>query len=115
MLTGSSALRIERERDSLAGRISTLELGTLLLREIAALHDWGEIEPLLGINSLSRLSDRCFWEQLREHGIKNKVVRDKAFEAFSSRGGYPIAHKDPGVPWEQVADQLNETVIRRVI
>ena len=31
-MTGSSALRIEAGRDSLAGRIASLELGTLLLR-----------------------------------------------------------------------------------
>lgn len=42
LLTGSSALRIEYGRDSLAGRISTLELGTLLLREVAALRGWGK-------------------------------------------------------------------------
>src|SRR4030042_7111942 len=32
LLTGSSALRIDYGRETLAGRISTLELGTLLLR-----------------------------------------------------------------------------------
>ncbi|MCL6542816.1 MAG: AAA family ATPase [Roseiflexus sp.] len=37
VVTGSSALRIEAGRDSLAGRITTIELGTLRLREIAAL------------------------------------------------------------------------------
>ena len=35
MVTGSSSLRIEQGRDSLAGRISTLEMGPLFLREIA--------------------------------------------------------------------------------
>src|SRR5579871_6703612 len=33
VVTGSSALRIEAGRDSLAGRITTLEMGPLLLRE----------------------------------------------------------------------------------
>jgi len=37
VVTGSSALRIERGRDSLAGRITTIEAGTLSLTEIAAL------------------------------------------------------------------------------
>ena len=40
VVTGSSALRIEAGRDSLAGRITTLEIGTLLLREIAGLRFW---------------------------------------------------------------------------
>lgn len=34
MVTGSSSLRIEAGRDSLAGRIQTVDMGTLLLREI---------------------------------------------------------------------------------
>jgi predicted AAA+ superfamily ATPase len=37
VVTGSSALRIEAGRDSLAGRITQVEMGTLLLREIAGL------------------------------------------------------------------------------
>jgi predicted AAA+ superfamily ATPase len=42
-------------------------------------------------------------------------VRDQAFTAFSERGGYPVAQARADRPWEEVADQLNETVIRRVI
>jgi predicted AAA+ superfamily ATPase len=34
---------------------------------------------------------------------------------FSERGGYPLAHLRADAPWEQLADQLNETVIKRVI
>ena len=45
MITGSSALRIEAGRDSLAGRIQTLELGPLLLREIIELRRLGRILP----------------------------------------------------------------------
>lgn len=115
LLTGSSALRIEYGRDSLAGRISTLELGTLLLREIAALRGWGELLPLLPPNGLKSLKERDFWETLREHGIRHRETRDQAFAAFSERGGYPITQARADRPWEEVADQLNETVIRRVI
>jgi predicted AAA+ superfamily ATPase len=115
LLTGSSALRIEHGRDSLAGRISTLELGTLLLREIAALRGWGELTPLLPLNGLKELKERGFWEELREYGRKHQRVRDQAFTAFSERGGYPVAQARADRPWEEVADQLNETVIRRVI
>lgn len=115
MLTGSSALRIEHGRDSLAGRISTLELGTLLLREISSLRGWGELNPLLPSNGLENLKKKDFWENLREHGSRNRQLRDQGFEAFSERGGYPIAQTRTDRPWEEVADQLNETVIRRVI
>jgi len=115
LLTGSSALRIEAGRDSLAGRITTLDMGTLQLREIAALRGWGEIPPLLPFNGISHLKEKAFWENLREHGRKYRELRDRAFAAFSERGGYPVAQVRPDRPWEEVADQLNETVIRRVI
>lgn len=115
LLTGSSALRIEHGRDSLAGRISTLELGTLLLREIASLREWEDLPPLLPLNSLKNLKHRDFWESLREHGKRHREVRDRVFAEFSQRGGYPIAQARADRPWEEVADQLNETVIRRVI
>ncbi|MBI2321651.1 MAG: ATP-binding protein [Chloroflexi bacterium] len=115
LLTGSSALRIERGRDSLAGRISTLELNTLLLREISALRGWGELEPLLPPNGVSQLGQVEFWSALREHGWRHREVRDRAFGAFSERGGYPVAQVRTDYPWPEIADQLNETVIRRVI
>jgi len=115
LLTGSSALRIERGGESLAGRISTLELGALLLREIASLRGWGEIPLSLSSNGLHALREKAFWEELREQGLRYHDVRDKALEGFSERGGYPIAQARPDRPWEEVADQLNENVIRRVI
>lgn len=115
LLTGSSALRIEYGRDSLAGRISTLELGTMLLREIASFHKLGEISPLLVLNGLGPIKEQRFWKGLREHGVQNQKVRNLAFAAFSERGGYPIAQVRTDRPWEEVADQLNETIIRRVI
>jgi predicted AAA+ superfamily ATPase len=115
MVTGSSALHIEHGWDSLAGRISTLDLGALLLREIAAMQGWGDIPPFLPLNGLKNLKDRQFWQALREHGVVHRQVRDRAFAAFSERGGYPIAQVRVDRPWEEVADQLNETVIRRVI
>lgn len=115
LLTGSSALRIEHGRDSLAGRISTLEMGSLLLREVAALHGWANLPPVLSFNGLKPLKEREFWLGLREHGVSNSQVRDKAFREFSERGGYPMAQARSDWPWEDVADQLNETVVRRVI
>ena len=115
LLTGSSALRIERGRDSLAGRISTLEMGPLTLREIAVLREYGEVQPLLPINGLDRLRTPAFWEEVRERGARNRAVRDQAFAAFSERGGYPVAQVRSDESWEELADYLNETVIRRVI
>ncbi len=115
VVTGSSALRIEAGRDSLAGRIAPLDLGTLLLREIAGLRFGEEVEPLFPPNGLDALLRIEFWREMSEHGFRRRQARDQAFAAFSERGGYPIAHAATAVPWPEVADQLNETIIRRVI
>ena len=115
IVTGSSALRIERGRDSLAGRISTIEAGTLSLTEIGALRELDPPDPFLPDNGLSPLLDKDFWLTLREHGLIHKEFRDEAFLHFSERGGYPLVHNLKDVNWPLLADQLNETVIRRVI
>jgi predicted AAA+ superfamily ATPase len=90
-------------------------MNTLLIREIAALHGWGDLEPMLPVNGLGPLTTREFWDDLRAYGRQNQTLRNRAFAAFSERGGYPIAQARTDRPWEEVADQLNETIIRRVI
>ena len=115
LVTGSSALRIELGRDSLAGRITTIELGTLLLREVAGLRFHESLKPHLPENGLEPLLDKEFWRGLQSYGHKERDIRNKAFEAFSARGGYPMAQAMANVPWPEVADQLNETVVKRAI
>jgi len=115
LVTGSSALRIEAGRDSLAGRVTQVELGTLLLREIAGLRFGEGLKPFLPENGLEPLLRQNFWQELQAHGLKNRAVRDESFRAFSERGGYPIVHAHPQTPWPEIADQLNETVIQRAI
>lgn len=115
LVTGSSALRIEAGRDSLAGRITTFEMGPLLLREIAQLRGFGIIEPFMQPNGLSPLKDKQTWLDLIGYGKNHERIRQEAFTAYSERGAYPIAQKQFDTPWEQVADFLNETVVRRAI
>lgn len=115
LVTGSSALRIELGRDSLAGRITTLEAGVLSLTEIALLRAIDLGRPFLVDNGLEPLSRLDFWRALREDGRTRSDARDESFLHFSERGGYPLAHERAAVHWEMVADQLNENVIRRVI
>jgi predicted AAA+ superfamily ATPase len=115
LVTGSSALRIEAGRDSLAGRISQVELGTLLLREIVGLRCQQDIRPYLPENGLAPLLEEAFWRDLQRFGETHLAVRDQAFKMFSDLGGYPMAQANWETPWPQVADQLNDTVIKRAI
>ena len=115
IVTGSSALRIEAGRDSLAGRISTIEIGPLLLREIAEMRGVASIAPFLTYNGLSPLKEKGFWQELRAFGEVHRPARDLAFSAFSDFGGYPLAHNRPDSTWEEVSSQLVETVVRRAI
>ncbi|MCC6272705.1 MAG: ATP-binding protein [Deltaproteobacteria bacterium] len=115
VVTGSSALRIELGRDSLAGRISTIEAGVLSLTEIAMFHGIDLGPPFLHDNGLEPLTRPEFWSELSSHGKNKETPRDIAFKWFSDRGGYPLAHQKSDINWPQIADQLNETIIRRVI
>ena len=54
-------------------------------------------------------------QNLRVGNVSREQIRDEAFRAFSERGAYPIAHARPDRPWDELADLLNETVIRRAI
>jgi predicted AAA+ superfamily ATPase len=115
VVTGSSALRIELGRDSLAGRINTIEAGVLSLTEIARLRSIPLGPPFLPDNGLSPLVRVEFWRDLARHGAAAHQERDRAFHAFSERGGYPLGHAHAEVSWPELADQLNENVVRRVI
>ncbi len=115
MVTGSSALRIEAGRDSLAGRVQTIEMGPLLLREIADLRGFGIVDAYLSPNGLAPLKDKAFWQGLREYGEINRDVRDLSFRAFVERGAYPVAQVRSDIPWDELADFLNETVVKRAI
>ena len=115
LVTGSSALRIEAGRDSLAGRVSTIEMGPLLLREIGQFRGLGDLGSYLPPNGFGSLKEKGFWLGLRAFGETHQAYRREAFRAFSERGAYPVAHVRADRPWEEVAEFLNETVIRRAI
>lgn len=115
MVTGSSALRIEMGRDSLAGRIHSLEVGPLRLTEIAALRGFGDLKPFQTENGWKDWLKPAFWRDLSAHAVHQAGVLQQAFAAFSERGAYPLAQAHPDVSWEDIAGQLNETVVKRVI
>lgn len=115
VVTGSSALRIKAGQDSLSGRVAVVELDVLHLSEIAALRGDDSLSPMLKDNNVRQLREKDFWRELREHGIRGRAARDRAFDAFTDRGGYPLAHINAKAPWEEVAGQLTENIVHRVI
>lgn len=114
-VTGSSSLRIEAGRDSLAGRITTIDLGPLLLREIAELRFKESVAPYWGENNLDALTSPDFWRSANVRGAQDSAILRRSFSAFSERGAYPIAHERFDTAWPEIADYLNETVIKRAI
>src|SRR5207249_11693106 len=67
LVTGSSALRIELGRDSLAGRITTIEVGVLSLTEIGMFHGISLGKPLLADHGLEPLTRKEFWQDVAAH------------------------------------------------
>ncbi len=115
LLTGSSSLRIELGQDSLAGRVTTIDLGPLLLREISGLRYGFRGQPRWPSNGVADITRIDFWRDAKLAVRLEQRQRDRAFDSFSARGAYPIAHQDPGQDWQELANYLNETVVRRVI
>ncbi len=115
MLTGSSSLRIEAGSDSLAGRITTVDLGPLALREIHCLRSGQELSPFWADDQVNGVGSMQFWKEAVAQALRQSEARGKAFRAFSERGAYPIAHAMPEIPWPELAANLNETVIKRAI
>jgi predicted AAA+ superfamily ATPase len=75
LVTGSSSLSIEAGRDSLAGRITTIDLGPLLLREIAQLR-FGHVEPpFWAENGLDALAKPEFWRSGIEQAKQVSALR----------------------------------------
>ncbi len=115
LVTGSSSLRIEAGRDSLAGRVTTIDLGPLLLREIAELRYGESHKPFWTDNGLDAIVHVDFWREAVAHCHREVAPRRRAFVAFSERGAYPQAQERYDIPWPEMADYLNETIVRRAI
>jgi predicted AAA+ superfamily ATPase len=115
LVTGSSSLRIEAGRDSLAGRIGTVDLGPLLLREISELRFHQPAASSWMDNGHETITSREFWQDGIERGMNEAPVRQQAFRAFSERGAYPFAHDQATATWADIADHLSQNVIRRAI
>ena len=89
VVIGSPALRIELGRDSLAGRINTIEAGVLSLTEIGALRELETPAPFLRDNGLSDLLEKGFWADLREYGSNTSASAKRHSLISPSAAGIP--------------------------
>jgi hypothetical protein len=92
LVTGSSSLRIEAGRDSIAGRVTTLDLSPLTLREIAGLREGGEATPYWIDNGLGVLARRDFW-------LDGRARADAEREARQRIRSLTPTHRPPGKRW----------------
>jgi predicted AAA+ superfamily ATPase len=115
VVTGSSALRIEQGKDTLAGRMDTIELGPLRLREIAGIRKLGSIEPFQGPATTEAWKERDFWMDLIAHGERNAGTRDAAFGWFSLLGGYPMCHNTRETDTARLRQAIVSGVIDKTI
>lgn len=113
VVTGGSALRIARGRDSLAGRMNMLELGPLRLWEIAGLRGDTGLKPV--DRTVSEWRNREFWFDALRHADRQKQSLELAFGAFSRFGGYPLCHATPTGDEGLLREQILENVVKRTI
>ncbi len=115
LVTGSSALRIARGRNSLAGRVSTIELGPLRLYEIAGIRGLGELPPFAAQGPLEDWMTKEFWIELGAHARKHSKALTSSFSHFSRLGGYPVCHQPKTAKVQLLAKTVVETVVTRTV
>ena len=99
----------------MAGRIQTLEVGPFRLVEIAALRGFGTLKPAQPDNGWEEWLHPDFWRNLGRLAVEQATVRDQAFAAFGTGRVSRCPDKSFRYSWPEIADQLKETVINRVI
>jgi predicted AAA+ superfamily ATPase len=112
LVTGSSALRIADGQDSLAGRLSMIELGPLRLGEIVGVRQLGELLPFQPSTRIEDWTRKSFWLDLAAYANQHGKVLKKAFDAFSNVGGYPECHKREA---KQARGELVDDIKRFVV
>lgn len=115
VVTGSSALRIAKGEENLAGRMDTIELGPLRLWEVAGIRGVRGLEAYAPDASLEEWKDREFWLGLLSHGKKQAKQRDEAFRHFSRLGGYPLCHDTSETDEDRLRQQVVAGVINKTI
>ena len=114
-ITGSSALRIQKGHDSLAGRIDMHDLALLRLPEIAGFRKCGALkafEPKLDLTEWAKIS---FWKRLGEYDGGLPIIVDSAFKDYCQFGGYPYCHEKKDRSWAEIRTYINQSIVERTI
>lgn len=115
LVTGSSALRIGRGQDNLAGRMDTIEMGPLRLWEVDGIRGGSDLRPYAAEHSLEEWKKKEFWYGLIEHGERFRPSRDSAFHEFSRLGGYPKCHSTSETDLDRIRQQvINEVIVKTI-
>jgi predicted AAA+ superfamily ATPase len=116
LITGSSALRIADGQDSLAGRLSMIELGPLRLGEIVGVRQIGALPPFHPSADIEDWTRKSFWLDLAAYASPHGKILKKAFDAFSDVGGYPECHKREAKKARgQLIDDIRRFVVDRTL
>ncbi|MSR47232.1 MAG: ATP-binding protein [Planctomycetes bacterium] len=120
VLTGSSSVLVVRgQRESLAGRTSTLDFPPFLFREV--LEAWkpaglDQLPEPISIRDLvaGDLESRGRFEEIHCQPAQRLLMWRRALDRYYNRGGYPRLHSGE-VDDDHWADYLVETVFDRVL
>ena len=115
IVTGSSALRIGKGKDNLAGRMDTIELGPLRLWEVAGIRGVRGLEPYAADAPLEEWKKRDFWLGLVAYGNQHAKLRDEAYRHFSRLGAYPLCHSTTETDEDRIRQQVVAGVINKTI
>ena len=115
LVTGSSSLRILQGRDSLAGRLSMIELGPLRLSEIAGIRRLGKWPEIKNGPGIASWAEPDFWLGVASQDrVELKILRE-TFRHFSEVGGYPVCHARRNTSKAELAKDVTSVVVDRTI
>jgi hypothetical protein len=120
VLTGSSSVLVARgERESLAGRATTIEFPPFLFREVLEAWHPANIGRLPGPIDFAAMFDQGFepakhFDAIRKQPPQRIHSWRRRLDRYYNRGGYPRLHSGD-VPDDIWADYLVETVFDRVL
>jgi predicted AAA+ superfamily ATPase len=114
-ITGSSSLRILKEKESLAGRVYWNEINTLSLSEISKFRNSKILSPYTTEIDVAKFRDKKFWTDFKTWSSYESILLDEIYRRYCDFGGYPFCHIGDSVSWQKADEHLCDTVVARTI